>query len=113
MSDEERLQRLDIRRNQVFEQALLNVGEQLYSALVEVVRYEEVELLLEMIGPYTEVVSVYSVKTAGFQESLGVNLNEAALLKASALRNTGKSMEWKYYADDFIQEVRQLASELQ
>lgn len=104
--EEDRLESVDLRPSRYSEVMLIQLGAVLYSSLVATERSDEVELLLDAVGEYTTMASFYGNKTERIPESLGVDLNEAALFKRDG------SKEWRAYADQFKNNLDRLANKL-
>lgn len=96
------IETMNFQQSAVLEQLILDLGKILHRSLVDANRYEEVAALSELIGEFTLLASSYGEKTTRIREDLGVSLNEAALLKLSAIKRRAATsdLEWKYYADD-------------
>ena len=104
--EEDRLESVDLQSSQHSEKMLIDLGAILHNALVVSSRMDEVDLLMDAIGEYATMTSFYGDKTGRIPESLGVDLNEAAILKRNA------SSEWQVYADQFKNSLDKIAYEL-
>jgi hypothetical protein len=109
--NEDRLESIDLEPSRHSERTLIQLGALLYNSLIAAERLSEVELLMDAIGEYATMASFYGDKTGRTPESLGVDLNEAALFKHDSLKRD-ESNEWQTYANQFKNTLKELASEL-
>lgn len=102
-TEEDRLESVALRPSIISERLLLDLGYSLYYALNDATRLDEVELLMDAIGEFTIMASFYGGKTDRIPESLGVDLNEAAIYKQISLKEK-KSINDMYYkfSEQFI-----------
>lgn len=104
--EEDRLENIELQPSVVTEKTLINLGLLLYQALNDASRKDEVEILIDAIGEFSTMASFYGIKTKRLEESLGVNLMEAALFKRDG------SNEWPHYAEPFKNELIETARKL-
>lgn len=105
--DEDQLESIDLYPSVVIERTIIRLGYTLLEALQNATRLDEVQLLIDSIGEYTLMVSTYGSKTGRMPESLGVSLNEAALIKHQALEQDLSP------SDTYFQFAEQVAPALQ
>lgn len=112
--EEDRLESVNLQASRIIERVLIKVGRELHKALVDAERYDEVTAIKELIGEYSAVASFYGERTGRIPEDLGVDLNEAMLLKESDLKKNGKvtSNTWKEFADSAIRRIEENAANL-
>lgn len=103
---DDRLYSVDLHPSAISERLLITLGHALYKALDEATRLDEVELLLDAIGEFSIMASAYGDKTNRVAESLGVDLNEAAIYKQLSLKDA-KPLHDMYYkfSQQFIAEL--------
>ena len=110
-SDEDRLESVKFEPSKQIETTLIRMGTVLYHALTDAVRLDEVEILIDAIGEYSTMASYYGEQTGRVPESMGVDLNEASIMKHSALSN-GIATDWATYAKQFNDSLTVTANEL-
>jgi hypothetical protein len=95
------IEHITFQQSAVIEEIIVKLGNMLYESLIKADRYDEVAALSELIGEFTLLASIYGEQTGQVREDLGVSLNEAALLKLSAIKQNEDSsdLEWKVFAD--------------
>jgi len=95
------IEHINYQQSAMLERLLLDFGNLLHHSLVEATREDETMALSELIGEFTLLASAYATKTDRLREDLGVSLNEAALLKLTAIK-TGNTHdnEWRRFAED-------------
>lgn len=112
--EEDRLESMELHPSFSTERMLINQGVNLYRALIDAGRIDELEILMDAIGEFSTMASYYGIKTERLPESLGTDLVEAAQLKRSTFLHSkaAGSNEWKYYAEDFRERIVAVAAEL-
>lgn len=108
---EDRLESIDIQASRITEITLVHLGWVLYKGLLKASRVDEVELLIDSIGEYSTMVSYYGQNTNRFPESMGVDLNEAALLKRSSLID-GSNNDWQKFSEQFHSSLKDISADL-
>ena len=109
-SDDDWLEKVDIERSSLIEKTLVHMGVALHHALVEAERHDEVAMILDAIGELTWMMSNYGDKTDRIPESLGVDLNETAILKYELIKKEGPGKhanngEWRFFAMQFHENI--------
>ena len=101
--EEDRLESINLYPSIISERLLINLGRSLYQALDDATRLDEVELLMEAIGEFSTMASFYGTKTDRIPESLGVDLNEAAIFKRDYLkRNEPVGDTYYQFSEQFM-----------
>lgn len=109
--EQDRLESIDLHPSILTEKMLVQLGSILYDALTKAERVDEVEILMDVIGEYTIMASFYGDKSGRTPESLGTDLNEAALFKKDELAK-GIKNEWHIYAEQFKKQLSETAKNL-
>lgn len=107
---QDRLENVTLHQSDKSEKTLIELGRILFLSVRDASTLSEVELLIDIVGEYSTMVSFYGEKTERIPESLGVNLNEAALLKRDAYIHKNSSNEWKSYLHGFGEQLEELCS---
>lgn len=84
----------------ILELLIRTLGIELLHAVIEASHVSELERLLPLVVKYNVFAGEYGEETGRVSESLGVDLNEAALLKLDELRS-GLRTEWRVFARQF------------
>lgn len=97
-----------VRKSLVIDEFIYTQGKLLADVLTKSTRIDEVNLISDLIGSYTHMVSMYGDFSDKIPESLGVDLNEACLMKLYELRNnTDETSESDIYLERFVTSLQQ------
>jgi hypothetical protein len=96
-----------VKESPVINEFIYKQGRLLADTLRLTSRSDEVELISDQIGAYTTTTSIYGDATGQVPESLGVDLNEAAMLKLAELDNDdfNKKSESNFYLEQFTKSL--------
>lgn len=103
---------LDNHTSTLIEHTLIELGATLYKAVQEARSLAEIELLIDVIGEYSMMASVYGETTGRIPESFGVDLNESVLFKRDDALANHKQNEWEIYATQFKHAIYNTCKEL-
>lgn len=111
-----KIENTQYQQSELLEAYIINHGLLLCNLLMRAKVRDELLVLLNNTSSLSVLCSAYSECTGRIREDLGVNLNEAAIMKYESLKNKKNTEEWKYFADnaqnDFVIEHDYLRNEL-
>lgn len=107
----DRLESIAFQPSTTTELSLIKLGVLFADSLRKASTANEVVILVDIIGEYSTMVSYYGEATGRIPESLGVDINEAALLKHESVTFDRKT-EWEIFLQQFENDLDIVKAEL-